>query len=301
MNQMKNELPHIINLPPFMFRGINFSSLNFISKIVFIIKGKFLSFLVNYTNNKLFCKSINFFYSKDGKINFKDDLYYKTTLDKREYFYPNKRVLRVVNNYKQKFNSILEAYCINNLDLNSGDTVVDCGANVGEIYLALTEKNIMVNYYGFEPDKATFKCLSLNTRNKDSQENHQVFNIGLSDSNESKKLYLDNDGGNTSLIDFGTDKSILVECKTLDSFKIKEKIKLLKVDAEGFEPEVLNGSVLTLKKTEYVSIDFGAERGLNQDTTVVQVNEFLYKNNFSLCGFSQHRLVGLYKNNDISN
>ncbi len=301
MNQMKNELPHIINLPPFMFRGTNFSNLNLISKVVFIIKGKFLSFLVNYTNNKLFCKSINFFYSKDGKINYKDDLYYKTTLENKEYFYPNKRILRVVNNYKQKFNSILEAYCINNLDLNSGDTVVDCGANVGEIYLALLEKNIMVNYYGFEPDKATFKCLSLNTRNKDSQENDQVFNIGLSDSNESKKLYLDNDGGNTSLIDFGTDKSILVECKTLDSFKIKEKIKLLKVDAEGFEPEVLNGSVLTLKKTEYVSIDFGAERGLNQDTTVVQVNEFLYENNFSLCGFSQHRLVGLYKNNDISN
>tara|TARA_A200000113_G_C8852397_1_gene350674 strand:+ start:234 stop:1130 length:897 start_codon:yes stop_codon:yes gene_type:complete len=298
---MKNELPHIINLPPFMFRGTNFSNLNLISKVVFIIKGKFLSFLVNYTNNKLFCKSINFFYSKDGKINYKDDLYYKTTLENKEYFYPNKRILRVVNNYKQKFNSILEAYCINNLDLNSGDTVVDCGANVGEIYLALLEKNIMVNYYGFEPDKATFKCLSLNTRNKDSQENDQVFNIGLSDSNESKKLYLDNDGGNTSLIDFGTDKSILVECKTLDSFKIKEKIKLLKVDAEGFEPEVLNGSVLTLKKTEYVSIDFGAERGLNQDTTVVQVNEFLYENNFSLCGFSQHRLVGLYKNNDISN
>ena len=86
----------------------------------------------------------------------------------------------------------------------------------------------------------------------------------------------------------------MVECKTLDSFKIKEKIKLLKVDAEGFEPEVLNGSVLTLKKTEYVSIDFEQKED-KSDTTVVQVNEFLYENNFSLCGFSQHRLVGYTK------
>jgi len=298
---MKNQLPHIINLPPFMFRGINFSSLNIISKAIFIIKGKLLSCIINYTNNKLFCSLLNFFYSKDGKIFFKDGLYYKITQDKRKYFYPNKRVLRVVNNYQQKFNSILDAYCINYLDLKSGDTLVDCGANVGEIYLALLERGIKVNYYGFEPDKATFKCLSLNTQSKDINKNDHIFNIGLSDKNEPKKLYLDNDGGNTSLINFGSDNSILVESRTLDSFKIYEKIKLLKIDAEGFEPEVLNGSKLTLKNTEYVSIDFGAERGIEQETTIVDVNEFLYKNNFSLCEFSHYRLIGLYKNNNILN
>ena len=73
--------------------------------------------------------------------------------------------------------------------------------------------------------------------------NDHIFNIGLSDKNEPKKLYLDNDGGNTSLINFGSDNSILVESRTLDSFKIYEKIKLLKM-----QDEILNSLQLISRK-----------------------------------------------------
>ena len=59
---------------------------------------------------------------------------------------------------------------------------------------------------------------------------------------------------------------------------------------------MLKGSKNTLEKIEYISIDFGDERGVNQDTTIIEVNDFLYENNFQLVEFSEYRLIGLYKN-----
>ena len=56
----------------------------------------------------------------------------------------------------------------------------------------------------------------------------------------------------------------------LDDFKIKQ-IKLLKIDAEGYEPEVLSGSIATLSQTEYVAVDFGPERGLEQKDTIIAI------------------------------
>ena len=75
-----------------------------------------------------------------------------------------------------------------------------------------------------------------------------------------------------------------------------EKIKLLKIDAEGYEPEVLEGSEKLFKKIEFITVDFGAERGINQNMTIIEVNNILLKNNFEMINFSNFRLIGLYKN-----
>ena len=77
---------------------------------------------------------------------------------------------------------------------------------------------------------------------------------------------------------------------------IDTPIKVFKVEAEGYEPEVLEGAIETLKLVEYVTVDFGAERGINKKNTVVEVNEILLDNNFKLTKFSNFRTVGLYKN-----
>ena len=68
--------------------------------------------------------------------------------------------------------------------------------------------------------------------------------------------------------------------------EINEKIKLFKIDAEGNEPEVLMGATSLLKNTEYISVDFGDERGIEQKTTIVDVNNFLTENNFNLIDFN---------------
>jgi hypothetical protein len=42
---------------------------------------------------------------------------------------------------------------------------------------------------------------------------------------------------------------------------------LIKIEAEGGEPEVLMGGKLLLKMTRYVAMDVGPERGINREST----------------------------------
>ena len=54
-----------------------------------------------------------------------------------------------------------------------------------------------------------------------------------------------------------------------------------------------------LKITEFVCVDFGSERGVNQENTVVDVNKILIKSGFELIKFSDFRYIGLYKNKNF--
>jgi len=73
-------------------------------------------------------------------------------------------------------------------------------------------------------------------------------------------------------------------------------VKLLKLEAEGAEPEVLKGALKTLKSIEYVSTDCGFERGKNQDATFNEVNEILVENGFYIVTANLKRPVFLYRN-----
>ena len=84
----------------------------------------------------------------------------------------------------------------------------------------------------------------------------------------------------------------------LDSFKFKN-VKLLKIDAEGYEPEVLKGSKDTLNEIQYISVDYGNERGREEDSTICEVTNFLYENKFKLISDSSYRKIGLFKNTNI--
>ena len=120
---------------------------------------------------------------------------------------------------------------------------------------------------------------------------------GLSDNSTVLDLYLDSAGGNSSFVDFGTDRSVKVETVRLDEVLGQDDfIKLLKIDAEGYEPEVINGAIKCLNNVEYISVDFGAERGIDQKSTIIQVNNILINNNFELISFGEIRMTGLYKN-----
>jgi FkbM family methyltransferase len=290
---MENNLPYLLNLPPFIHRGVDVNNLGFFSKLIFIIKGKIISIITNYANENFFCSLINLFYSKDGKIYFKQGKYIKDNKDFQEIHYPNKRVLRVVNNYEIHLDKLYKTYCIDFVDLKDGDTVIDCGSNVGELYLSILKNNIKIDYIAFEPDIETYECLKINTS---SNKKNQYFNLGLSNVNADKEFYFDSEGGNSSFIDFGTTSSKILKTVRLDEKIDSDKIKLLKIDAEGYEPEVLEGAKKLFNKIEYITVDFGAERGIDQNMTIIEVNNILLKNNFELINFSNFRLIGLYKN-----
>jgi len=105
---------------------------------------------------------------------------------------------------------------------------------------------------------------------------------------------MDSMGGNSSAVAFGENEKVIVPVEKLDNIKTENNIKLLKVEAEGFEPEVLEGAIDTLKKVQYVAVDFGPERGYEQKDTIIEVNNFLLENNFQLIKFEINRITGLY-------
>ena len=287
---------NIINIPRFVKNDLSRKNLGFFGKIFLILKGKFLAFGVNRLKGDSLCSFINLFYGSKGKVHFEESNYYKLIHNKK-FYYPNKRFLRVVNDENLLINAIKESYCLDSINFNENDVVLDCGANVGELNLALGQYNKKLEYHAFEPDEKAYECLNLNFPNSNSN----FHNLGLSDTNSKRPLYLDSSGGNSSFVDFGTSKEISsVKSITLDSLNYKKNIKLFKIDAEGFEPEVLEGSLETLPLINYISVDFGPERGVEQSNTVTQVNKFLYENNFNLVDFSNLRTVGLYKNSNFN-
>ena len=284
----------MINLPYFLTRDINLDKINLFKKINLIIFGKFLSVIINKVNGNFFCHIINIFFNRDGKIYFEKEKYYKLLKNNEKIYFPNKRILRIVKSVKFQYDLIIDTYMLDEVGLIDKDTVIDCGANVGELKLALNSRGLKIDYYGFEPEKQTYECLSLNV-----DDSNGVYQNALGNKNETKTLYLDAIGGNSSLVDFGTNKKEPIEVIALDSLKLDIPIKVFKVEAEGYEPEVLEGAIDTLKLVEYVTVDFGAERGKNNSNTVVEVNQILLNNNFKLIKFSNFRTVGLYKNKNL--
>ena len=75
-----------------------------------------------------------------------------------------------------------------------------------------------------------------------------------------------------------------------------ESIKLLKIEAEGAEPEVLQGSIQTIRKCDYIVVDSGKERGRNFEETTMSVCNLLIKNNFDLIYIDHIRIVLMFRN-----
>jgi len=290
-NQFKET---IVDLPFFVYRKKSVSNINLISKIMFVIKSKFIILIYKLFNEQLFCYLMNLFYKKDGKISFSKK--YKTFIKhhkNNEIHYPNKtRILGSMVNHNYELDNLLYSYGLENFKISKNDLIIDCGANVGSLYYAIKRFTDTFNYIAFEPDPKVFKCLELNL-NKFN--NVELYCVGLSNKNKIKEFYINDETGDSSLEEFNTESSIEITTKELDSFKY-EKIKLLKIDAEGHELEVLLGAKSTLPSIEFIAVDMGAEKGIDNENTACSVINFLISQDFKLVNFKETRTTGLFKN-----
>jgi FkbM family methyltransferase len=169
------------------------------------------------------------------------------------------------------------SYSLEDAELLSLDVVVDCGANIGELGLVLPNAS---QYVAAEPDPAAFIALERNCRSGRTV----LLPIALSDYDGYGTFEQVTATGDSHLR--ASDRNAMsgdlqVRVQRLDTVVRDlglEQIDLLKVEAEGWEPEVLRGAAETLGITRYVAIDFGPERD-GQDTAAQTLN-ILYESGF---------------------
>lgn len=140
--------------------------------------------------------------------------------------------------------------------VGSSDLCVNCGANIGEVTMWLAHRGARV--IAVEPDPATLVPLRYNLAN---ERNVNIVPKGLWNTDGEVTFYQKPDTADTSAFnEWG--EPVVIPVAKLDSLMAEydEPIQLLVGDAEGAEPEVLEGGRDTLKRTRYVSLDVGAER-----------------------------------------
>ena len=184
-----------------------------------------------------------------------------------------------------------ETYFLPQIDFAHGDVVVDCGANVGELKYCFLENRISVEYIGIEPSPLEYRCLEENVAPS------TTYNLGLWRSEGELDFYVSSQMADSSLIEPPEyDEIIKVPTRRLDSLLPDRPIKLLKLEAEGAEPEVIAGADHALSRIEYISADLGFERGKGQTSTLGAVTNLLLARGFRIVANGRKRLTVLFRN-----
>lgn len=200
-----------------------------------------------------------------------------------------KRIGLYKSGVKQRLINLQESYKTKILNISKNSCVIDIGANIGEFGKFWADKGHKV--YAYEPDVLEFNALKLNLPNSN------LFNLGLWNKSDVLKFYHKNISGDSSFFETKDFEGVSeVKVKTLDSFNITDPIGLIKIESEGAEPEIIEGGKETIKRSKYVSVDAGEERGLKSESTLLPVINKLLELGFEFIDFEPKQLRVLMKN-----
>lgn len=145
-----------------------------------------------------------------------------------------------------------------------GAYCIDVGANVGEVALAPADRDACV--LAIEPDPYVLPALQANADACGASAAFgsyiTVFPGSAGEDDVLSTMYLNTDSADTSAFN-ETSAEFQAEAAKIDTIvegRDISRVHLIVGDAEGAEPEVLEGASETLKITDYVSIRASAER-----------------------------------------
>lgn len=190
--------------------------------------------------------------------------------------------------------TLQDSYLLGKVHFDFDDILIDCGANYGDLFIGLRDKINIKNYYCVEPAPEEFRSLSASWPAAKHRQ------IGFADKTGEIEFYTASASADSSIVQPAVyDSIIMIQTVTLDDFCVKEgvkKCKLFKLEAEGYEYEILLGAMSFLKICEYVAVDGGAEKGLSADPTLPAVTNLLTGVGFEMVGFNDKQCRALFRN-----
>ena len=176
------------------------------------------------------------------------------------------------------------------------DKIIDIGAHKGEFLEKMLKIEKVNLFYAFEPQKDIFDILNKKFSNNDKI---TLLNYALDKEITNKKLQINKFSMTSSLAEVN-EKSLYfklknfltrsksnfvdeyeVQTNTIDNFfkNVNLEKTLLKIDVEGYEMNVIKGSLMKLKEIPYVIIEnqFGNHY---QNTNFKDIKDVLFKYNF---------------------
>lgn len=167
-----------------------------------------------------------------------------------------------------------------------GANVIDIGANIGWTMLNLSRRSLTGKIYGFEPDPYNYdRCRDNIELNK--FDNVFLFPLGLSDVNAQLSMEVrvaSNRGGNRiSTSSNGSHKVNVIRLDDFEPVKSLSHVDLVKIDVEGYEMQVLKGSMEVLKQHHpvmFIELDDNnlKDQGYSAKDLIVFLNDNGYRN-----------------------
>jgi len=225
-------------------------------------------------------------------ISLKNDVYVASDNNNKIYFYHIDRVFMFVKGMKRRKEQLMHSYFFDKVEFSLGDVVIDCGANIGEIGSIVNNFTYKCEYIAFEPSDNERECIPKNNPTA------TIYSYALWFENTTLDFYICSELADSSAIEPEKFSNVVkLKAKRLDFLFPNTAIKFLKVEAEGGELEVLKGCEKIFQNIEYISADLGFERGVNKESTLIPVVNYLINNGFIILYIDYQRLNVLFYNN----
>jgi len=170
--------------------------------------------------------------------------------------------------------------------------IIDIGANKGQFAESIFKRNKHLRVVSFEPLPEAYKILA----QKVAQNNHwESYNCAIGSDSSESTIYVSENSHSSSLLKINqnhltAEKSAKVVKEETVSVKllsdvIKSDVKetlMLKIDTQGFELEVLKGSIDLFSKVELIIVELSFVQLYDQSAKFSTVINFLEEYGFIL-------------------
>lgn len=161
--------------------------------------------------------------------------------------------------WNERLNQLEREYGIGrHIELNADSIVLDIGANAGEFAHVCARYDTQIHC--IEPDPKVFACLKHNINDLNNASCHETL---FWKENAKLDFYSVPERADSSVFAEGEGPKTVKQAITADAFTQENnltRVDVIKCDAEGAEPEVLEGAKDILRTVRLVAVDTGAER-----------------------------------------